>query len=182
MAKVKLTQKQADEIERVKRIGFPTRWKNNGWYIERDEALNGLSFYQYLNAIFKGYEVIPEFKEHDYVVYLDEIGKLIKKDGQLMFESRHYNVPQCIPFNHLRHATPIEEAEEKTIRWWNDLDRAPWELAEKDMLEHYGIKLEVVQVDYMKEYVLSNGKKVCRKTFSYPEYRVICFADQRLDV
>ena len=65
---IKLTQKQADEIERVKRIGFPTRWKDNGWYIERDEALNGLSFYQYINAVLKDYEVEPEFKVGDWVV------------------------------------------------------------------------------------------------------------------
>src|SRR5690625_658489 len=150
--KVKLTQEQAREIERIK------NYFNRHEYITKFVETNGVSDSEFhieelVRALYIGYEVEPEFKVGDYVV--NGGGRVVEilevtcdsfvvgwiANGKMFKEST---------FKHsiLRHAIPEEVSKEKQRRWWAKHDRGVWELREGDALKANdgGYLVEVCEV------------------------------------
>jgi len=194
MAKVKLTQKQADEIERIKRIGFPGHWKEDGWFIERDEKINDLSFHQLTNAVFNGYEVEPEFKSGDWVFNKknNRTAKInlfgVDEVGARVDDFEFNNIYQL---DEIRHATPQEIAEEKERRWWAKHNRDVLGFKENDIVKYdctsWGGVCRVISNQYSMDafgkrlielYNWTSGRII---TVRAESLEVICFAEDRQD-
>src|SRR5690625_2466896 len=128
--KVILTQNQVDKIKelynRLEELNMTTdqfidEHALGGGY----EPLNdlGVTVSMLARYFYIGYEVEPEFKPNDYVIYAD--GKV----GQYFPVPKGY--AQQMP---VRHATPEEIAEEKERRFWNKNGRDVWGLRKRDVL------------------------------------------------
>src|SRR5690625_4262140 len=124
--KVILTKEQANAIK---------RWINKEQLIiakasgllehSMDESIAELTMEQLVKALYIGYEVEPEFKVGDWVVWDDMkiIGQLVEIGIGLRVDAIEYDFPQDISLKFLRHATPEEIAEEKERRFWNKFGR-----------------------------------------------------------
>ena len=181
MAKVKLTQKQADEIERIKRIGFPGHWKEDGWFIERDEKINDLSFHQLTNAVFNGYEVGPDIKVGDFVdIGLFGINKIaevtgIKGDAIAINGSDEYN-----EFKINRILTDGEKQKEKTRRWWAKHGRDVWRIGKDDIL--VCPQEQAYTVERISDGVVAFKEGSDKHMWEIKSgYKVVCFAEDRKD-
>lgn len=197
MGKVKLTQEQADAIRRIKKDtdggitnGNIRNHLRKGWGIPPYRALNDLSTKEFLDALYIGYEVEPEYKENDWLNYLTIHGDLktdkvidVSDDRVLMELSNSW-----VHFNNVKsHATPSEIAEEKEHRWWAKHGRDVWELKDYDLLKGLSTGL-IYQV-----FIFGDDLYVAtRETFENVEqddiaalkqmFEIACFAEDRKDV
>src|SRR5699024_4487920 len=125
MEKVKLTQEQADAIERGIKIYGKSRIMNDhaldGWVGNLND-LNGLTKDEIARALYVGYEVESEFKSGDYVVNdIGTIGLIESVNGDHLkgVWIRDFDIPMNCTSNKIaRHATPEEVEEVKERRWW----------------------------------------------------------------
>ena|SRR5690625_1012036 len=143
--KVKLTQEQAREIERIK------KYFNRHEYITKFVESNGVSDSEFhieelVRALYIGYEVEPEFKVRDFVK--NDRGRVVEiledkgnsfvvgwiANGKLYKETVSKN-------SILRHVTKQEI-------WWASHGRGVWELKGHDILTHrfYGGNYAVFSV------------------------------------
>lgn len=181
MEKVKVTAKQAAEIEHHKQKGE----EQIDYLIDihslnkrPDLAIAKMKPSQLIRALYFGYEVEPEFKLNDYVWHTenDTILKLDDED-RVEFANKYYTGK-----DKLRHATPSEIAEEKERRFFARYGREPWELKVGDLLKTKHTD-EVVMVRKVKDgravigdYTAYNNVDLIKK-----HYKVACFAENRLD-
>lgn len=192
MGKVKLTKTQAEEIERIKKVGHSVKWKNDGWHVDRDEKLSELSFYKYINAIYEGYEVEPEFKVGDWAfIDVDELQHPRKILNIYQIDEKlhaSFNGWSDIPIKQLKHATPQEVAAEKECRWWAKHDRKVWELKKGDIIRKFVVDGDFYEVTHVDgEYIgLFNLFGLRKETEEIDivsgGYRVVCFVEDRKDI
>jgi hypothetical protein len=192
--KVKITQEQADAIE---------RWENGTQLLKaavvgllkhgEDEPIKEMTTETLAKAIYIGYEVEPEYKKGQWAA-LDNyavrpiiakiLGIDVEGDGRLRLDwSDHCYWDK----ERIRHATPSEIAEEKERRFWAKHGRDVWELKEDDVVKGKGYitnlwRLGFVKRRYSNVIVLediSDGSEIeVHKDLSY----VVSFKESRLDV
>ncbi|RDW17613.1 hypothetical protein CWR48_13940 [Oceanobacillus arenosus] len=172
MKKVKVRASQAQMIENH-RNAFETLMLKR-----MDEncgtVLDDVRVYDVARAFFIGYEVEPEFKVGDWVVY--EQGNV----GQ------YGDKPIVLKNPVVRHATPEEIAQEKERRWWKLHGREVWELKQGDILrrpedEHTMVVTSVGRAEDMTV-VNYEGDDYVYFCDVKKEYKVSSFAENRLDV
>src|SRR5690625_3185738 len=189
MEKVKLTQEQAGEIERIK------NYFNRHEYITKFVETNGVSDSEFhieelVRALYIGYEVEPEFKVGAWVSVSWQSKKpTIHKDVKLVggndlkIDGEQLNKHPSLDI--VRHATPKEIAKEKQRRWWAKHDRGLWELAPGDIVFFPGrIYREVtssVNDCRRGEYTFDDSFDVYKNELINGSYEVVCFAKDRKD-
>lgn len=204
MKKVKITQEQAEAIERIKKEHLehlikikkkPFTYHVRPW----EEPILKLEPEDIQSALFEGYEVEPEFKVGDWVVVRFEgeewITDLTKESefGGFYTDSRLPGEKQKFYSGSiLRHATPEEIATEKTRRWWDKHGREPWEIKEGDCLmkkdDPHTCTVSFVESVDEKSVLLVNGKRdefyQGKDELEYvrDKYKVFCFSEDRKDV
>ena len=187
MEKVKVTAKQAAEIEHYKQKGE----EQIDYLIDihslnkrPDLAIAKMKPSQLVRALHFGYEVEPEFKVGDWVVNANgTIGKITNINEFGEFEGFWEKTEMlCEKDNFVRHATPSEIAEEKERRWWAKHGRNLWELRKGDLLidKHFGKIAEVREVED-KHYLIGAITSYESLDFIKRNYTVVCFSEQRLD-
>jgi|SRR5690625_1255733 len=162
MEKVKLTQEQAGEIERIK------NYFNRHEYITKFVETNGVSDSEFhieelVRALYTGYEVEPEFKAGDWVH---------NNLNGCVFQIKEYQleVINDDPRN-IRHATKQEA-------WWASHGRDVDQYKHNDVIkESYNqVIREVSHVEdnivYMK----------CGGGFGKDALKIVCFAEDRKDL
>lgn len=188
MEKVKLTQEQAREIERIK------NYFNRHEYITKFVETNGVSDSEFhieelVRALYIGYEVEPEFKVGDYVV--NGGGKVVeiledKGDSFIVGWIANGKMFKESTFKHsiLRHAIPEEVSKEKQRRWWSKHNRGLWELREGDVLkaDDGGYPIEVCEVFDSRNVRLTGVIPYVKINELKEGYRVTCFAEDRKDL
>ena len=194
MGKVKITQEQADAIEKAWKMSgnkvFIIRMhdRDGSVLIDGREQLGDISTDTLIKALYIGYEVELEFEEGQWVALDDYasrpiIAKIleidIEGDGRLRLDwSDHCYWDK----ERIRHATPSEIAEEKERRFWKKHGRDVWELREGDFLVNEDkIAWEVTSINPNEDYCSIDYTR-----FTYDEIKrgflVMCFAENRLDV
>src|SRR5690625_2663863 len=122
MGKVRLTQEQADAIEGIKE--YQRKLLNSGEHriMEEFKDLRSLTTDEFMDALYVGYEVEPEYSVGDWIVvdygeHGTEVGIIkgwIDKPHSFFIDKCHFGAN----VNEARHATPEEIAEEKERRWF----------------------------------------------------------------
>ncbi|RFA36207.1 hypothetical protein CAI16_05285 [Virgibacillus dokdonensis] len=189
MEKVKVTQDQADALERTGDKGdvLATHIKY-GWVHHDNECLNSLSIDEMARALYVGYEVIPSFKAGDWIVHEQSgyIGIITKiTNGRYVYgDARQDGFLAGFAQEVLRHATESEVAEEIQRRWWKNYDRDVWELKPKDVLvaEDGGYLVEVKRVLSCGSPLFVGGVKSTPLDEVEEMFKVVCFAQDRKDV
>lgn len=181
MEKVKVTQEQAGAVEWFKK--------------EHQEKLGDMSLRSFYDALRYGYEVEPEYKVGEYIVYENEVVKNTMKiidieAGDILVEPiyegfENYN-RVSVTSPSIRYATPSEIAKEKERRFFARNGRKPWELLEDDILEYLGDLLIVDSFD-SEDVCFRRSKGSIDDYFENLDYvkehfKVVCFAESRLDV
>ncbi|MBB6446501.1 hypothetical protein [Bacillus benzoevorans] len=129
MEKVKITERQARSIETLLKV-----WDGDlercvlckvGGFNSAYEPINELTFDDFVKALYIGYEIEPEFKANDYVLFDDgSIGRYIPAPKG--FSVKHHPV---------RHATDEEIEHEKERVKWAEIGRKVNEWREGDIVE-----------------------------------------------
>lgn len=192
MGKVKLTQEQANAIERFKsepkadlvKQHVMWKWKSAG------KSLNDLTIDELIRALYIGYEVEPKFKVGDWVYYqgqyeAERVGKITHIGNDYI----RYDIGYSNNKKYFRHATSEEIAKEKERRWWKSHDRNVWELKKGDLiidkLNAHSCAVKIV------EHVDENGFNLLVDGLSHfpislesikENYKILCFAEDRKDV
>ena len=195
MEKVKLMREQAEAIEHaLQKVdeykGNPDKLlrhasMNNVYFRNELHPLNTIDTVNLAKALYIGYEVEPEFKVGDWVVYKhnNTIWEII---GELYGGKVHYDITRdgkykgSVHKNHIRLATPEEIKQEKERRWWVKHGRDVWELRPGDLLvsdtrvfkEVQEVNNDSVAFAYENHAAMDNLKLY---------YKVVCFAEDRLD-
>lgn len=189
MSKVKLTKKQADAIEyemagSERALEIFTRIHLNGWRANRNQCLNELTLDELVRAVLIGYEVVPEFKIGDKLIYqykqnniFGEVNRDLSVRWSDNVESTKEKIEQLNDLGEVRLATESEIKEEKRRRWWSARDREVWEVYEGDIIKakEDGLAFNVssLNIDYL----------TCLSVEELDErYAVICLAENREDV
>lgn len=205
--KIKVTQEIADAIIKVKHhfnLGAFTKFLDGeDGFINREHKILRREYFPenkdvLLQAIFYGYEIKPEFKVGQYIVY--ENGA-IKNTMKITVVNKEYITVEPIyklfeEYNKIsvnspliRHATPEEITIEKQRRWWRKYGRKVWELRKNDELTS-----NIMNTTYR---VVQQGEQITGlfklnhpdETFLYEDnekldeiYRVKIFAEDRKDL
>ena len=191
MEKLKITREQEKAIEWY-RENFTNEGAIQDFIRDRHPALSEFTTEQFALLFLEWYEVEPEFKVGDWVIFTDEpedepifgrINKNMIVEWDDDVTNNYDEIQKLYKEGHLRHATPEEIAEEKERRWWASHGRDVWELKTGDVLWDPVLKGAVVvdHIDDMGQVHYSNGDH------DQPEdlrgnYKVICFAEDRKDV
>ena len=185
MNKVILTKEQAKAMEELKSehlTGEVVKTHLNDRWSLGLESLNDLTVDEFAQAYYSedGYEVESGFKVGDNVMNDKKIIVEILEDrsvinsflvGWIANGKMYREVVSKSSI--LRHATK-EEA------WWASHGRKPLEFRERDIIQQNGTVYEVwwVKDDRMQ---LNDGSRSVSDIY-YSSYKVICFAENRLDV
>lgn len=201
MEKVKVTQEQADAIEKIKKYETtPAKYANVKTQLEKNwrshpyENLNKLEIYEFLDALYIGYEVEPEYKAWDWITYdKDKYGNRNKQIVQIEeIKYSNYWEERCacwdggnssLPLSEIKHATSEEIAEEKERIFFARHGRESWELKIGDIL----INLDTGFPAVVTNDQTNNGNLNLNGVFYHKQtikdnYRVASFVDGRLDV
>ena len=173
MGKVRLTQEQADAIEGIKE--YQRKLLNSGEHriMEEFKDLRSLTTDEFMDALYIGYEVEPEFKVGDWII--DEFS-----GSMTIIENAGYANDLNNDSNNIRKATKEEIAKEKQRRWWAKHGRDVWELKTKDVLKFGKRILVVTNVDHNKVYFKEDGWHYLSNLDE--SWSVICFAEDRKDI
>src|SRR5690625_2635349 len=190
MEKVKLTQEQADAIERGIKIYGKSRIMNDhaldGWVGNLND-LNGLTKDEIARALYVGYEVEPEFKVGDWV-YVESPKEGLPNVYKIMNAEKYSVNLDRLYGNHkksdIRQATPQEIATEKQRRWWEKHDREVGELRETDVVFYDDNSWGGIYIVYSDVFIASDKNlsvKLYNRhrkeiTVAVSRLRVICFA------
>lgn len=194
--KVKLTRPQAAAIERIKSNSVQFNIEKHESKSWRDlSGLNDLSTEELALALFIGYEIKEEFKVGDWVIHDNKtIGKVkkivndvITIDVELGYLRDNGEIAYVNTLaRYFRHATPEEIAEEKERRWWTKHSRKPWELKVGDVLIYGDATLEtseIVEITRVADDRIyfndGNMEYMCDINLGY---KIVCFAENRLDL
>ena len=194
MEKVKLTREQADAIEKYKEVVYGTfdflHDLASEHYIDFDlsDEEKEREAIKLMRAFVTGeYEVEPEFKVGDWVVYKHDntIWEII---GELYGGKVHYNITRngkhkrSVHKDHIRLATPEEIAAEKERRWWKKHNRRVWELKKGDLLKDPLGEIEEVRKIKNNGYDLGIYNVYRTLNCIKKRYSVACFVEDRKDV
>ena len=195
MSKVKVTKEQAEAIEKESYRDYENILYDYLVVSNYDEKFKGLTFGGLYRALHQGYEVEPEFKKGDFVVWHGLVVEIKhpqtndhKDDGRCYFtlERSDGSTYENITRDEIRHATPAEIAEEKERRFFAKHGRELWELREDDILKYLGDVLIVDSFDSEEVCFKSNasGAVVYTKNFNFvtDNFKFVAFAEDRLDV
>lgn len=198
MSKVVLTKEQAEAIEKIKKdvkggitYGNIEAQLHKRWTLPTFKSLNTLNIKEFLDALYIGYEVEPEFKVGDWVVtesgYIGEIEFINKVEGWANVgyskDTKIRGVCLAKTFNLTaieRHATDEEIATEKERRWWEKNGREVWELKEGDILISKKTD-KVYEVGRVSDNVIKLNVSYYHINDVKQDFKVACFAEQRLD-
>lgn len=202
MKKAKVTQEQAEAIEIIKsddkKYGcFEANLRvqvEKGWTGNIFECLNEIKTEDYVRALFVGYEVEPEYKVGDWVIYKrfngeNLIGR-IERDvdsNELAIKLAISDDPQLGIIKFItRHATTEEIATEKTRRWWSNNNRDVWELKRGDLIASQDKGVSSIRevkrafgeggVITLPNHAVYGRKEL--ETF----FKLVCFAEDRKDI
>ena len=197
MNKVKLTRKQAKELEYYKlrgeeQIDYLVNVHHNK--LRPDLEISKLTTSEIAKALYIGYEIEEKFKVGDWVIESDtelacRITGITNVNGRISYgiEGRGYLLGDEL----IRLATPEEIAAEKERRWWAKHGRYVWELREGDCLirrhNPHTCNVKFVEaadedlillVDGIRDetYETKNDLEVMKK-----KYEVFCFVEGRKD-
>ncbi len=136
--KVRITRKQADEVEIQKKELKPHDVVTRKIVSRRtNKVFKDIDLDTLIRALYIGYEVEPDFEVGDWVVHIPTgvIGEISHINGNwISFFHSYEQKAVNISVNDLRHATPEEIAKEEERNWWAKHGREPWELKEDDVL------------------------------------------------
>lgn len=191
MKKVILTKEQANAIEEIKKgdeggitYGNIKTLFHKQWTHPPFNSLNTLNTKEFLDALYIGYEVKPEFKVGDWVYHQSD--GIVSQITRVNFNKL---VPDAINTDghkgwisceDIRHATSEEIKQEKERRWWEKHGREVWELKDGDVLisKNTGKLYEVVR-DFSD--IIRLNTSIYFIDAIKQEFKVVCFAEQRLD-
>lgn len=188
MEKVKLTQEQADIVERVKKeqLEHLKEIKHRSVILQDwEKPLFKLSAEDIQKALFDGYEVEPEFKVGDWVITgRGLLGKYLEKTSEVyrftLIGGHHATS------DNIRHATPEEVAKEKERIWWKRHGREPWEIKQGDVLMATRRHIFEVTADPKSHefncYTGNDEFDFSIKECKDENWKVICFAEDRKDI
>ncbi|WP_339233883.1 hypothetical protein [Oceanobacillus sp. FSL W7-1281] len=196
MEKIQLTQEQAEIVEvkknRKDKSSAIEHHVKIGWYGRNYQFLNNFTSDELCRLLYVpgSYEVIPQFKVGDWVVYVHdnsiwEITKDTYNDGTHINLMNGNEIMNVVSVNRLRHATPEEIQEEKERRWWAEHGREVWELRKGDTLKD--------EINY--PHFVTRGNRTDGGLERTPSlncvfremdeiksrFKVACFVEQRLD-
>lgn len=186
--KVKITQVQADAIEIIKRDMKSANYfvdnlmiqLNKEWTEPKLVKLNKLSIKEYLDALYIGYEVEPNFEVGDWIKDTETNAVLQIKNKQ------HRN--NCLDRRivSLRHATQEEIEQEKERRWWKKNGREVQELKQGDILMATHRHIFEITADpkshRFNQYTGDDAFDFSIEEFTRKNWKVICFSENREDV
>lgn len=149
--KIKITQAQADAIEEYLECGDVVEMlevhagiradKNNNWVIEF-KTLNSLSMADLARALLIGYEVEPEYKDGDWIVFVNAVNEslvcIIENVGNSSVDTDYVGsngYKQSFGKKRIRLATPEEIKAEKERRVWESIGRGVKEFRVGDIIE-----------------------------------------------
>ena len=188
MEKVKLTQEQAEAIERYKRELVDSIDEQYRFGVKRTphewaEPLVELGGKQVLEIIKHGYEVEEKFEIGDWVVHENRklIGEVIRIYEDVLKITR-LGDSHIWNKKYTRHATPEEIAEEKQRRWWAKHGRGVFEFKTGDLINHAGMILEVEKPEDDLVCIKINESRGTLTERLYHQIKVICFAEDRKDL
>lgn len=192
MEKVKLTQEQAEAIEKLKEEHLKRLKKimNNPEYYDftdLEKPLLGLTANEYFDALYNGYEVEETYKVGGYITRLDN-GLVFKITGVNHQEKYVYGSSSTIHyFKNIRHSTDEEIENEKQRIWWKKHGRDVWELRGGDALKSRNIKIveQVEKLDHSydgEEIVIFGGGNWEYFTDVKRKYDIVYFAEDRKDI
>ncbi len=164
MEKIQLTQEQKDRIDFILRNWEPPvnstieeivlRTHEHMWKETQNRCLNDLSLDTLARVLYTpdSYEVIPQYKVGDWVVYAHdnsiwEITKDTYNDGTHINLMNGNEIMNVVSANHLRHATPEEIAKEKKRRFWDKLGREVDEYKEGDIVSYRDLFTPLIDVE-----------------------------------
>lgn len=194
MKKVKLTQGQAEAIEKLK-----SKNKGNVFYAIEEHAftfaddddywlhefkpLNDMGIADVAEVLVNGYEVEETFKVGDWVMHepskwLGEVTRIYEDELEVTRLGDGYIWNK----KYVRHATPEEIAEEKQRRWWAKHGRNVYEFKEGDLIKRGDTTSEVEKVEEKIIWVKLNKSKGTYTKEYYDQIKVICFAEDRKDL
>lgn len=210
MEKVKLTQDQADAIESIKRFWvseededektsniehlIKKKIKHPKWFVEEDAPIQDMSLLDFIDSLRFGYEVVSEYKEGDWIAHksingivVGKVTKVFKNEKQVKTDIINSAGDESyFMLMDIRHATPLEIAEEKERRWWNKHGRDVWELRKGDVI---GINIKTITINEVREdgYIayfdgLGSDRIYSIDSLKSGGYKIICFAEDRKDV
>lgn len=197
MSKVKITQEQINRIEsHLNTISTQESLlklhATSGWEQNKNLCLNDLSLHDMARILYEpnSYEVEPKFKADDWVFIANEgmhnRGKFIGQVVSVNENNKSIKLDNgwsiVAHSKHLRHATPEEIATEKQCRFFDRNGRGVWELKQNDVLSGY--KLSSSTVYGTNEKGVQFSELSIFKTWEdiQKNYKVVCFAEGRLDV
>lgn len=186
--KVKLTQEQANAIERIKDKDYAINVLVAGK--RPDNPLCELEVSELAKAFYIGYEVEPEFKVGNWAVWrstegIDVIKQIEKVEGyRIWADWLDEGSLLFAPSDEIRHATPEEISKEKERRWWAKHGRGVWELKKNDVIfnqSYVDWYPDIIKNTNKYNVELLDGNFIPRKLVMR-DYKVVCFADDRKDL
>ncbi|HAM79573.1 hypothetical protein [Ornithinibacillus bavariensis] len=177
LEKVKVTKEQAEMIENHRKHFETLMSKRITKHCPT--VIDKMPVEDVVRAFIDGYEVEPEFKVGDWVVHRHGGIGYIKRAISSVVET-DTNVKDNI--HEFRHATPEEIQQEKERRWWAKHGREVWQIMSGDIL-HYEFSNKVSVVKNFKDgcvYFQDNEQDLVDELKNH--YKVICFAENRLDL
>src|SRR5690625_2414408 len=192
MEKVKITQTQADNLEWRQRQYGKHRFIEHAILGHFDDVTNPVEWDNLdvlIRALYVGYEVVPEFKENDWVIRTSdagrghEKGKVFRIVERISSQNIHGDDEESHVSTSLKHATDEEIATEKQRRFWNGNDRDVWELRKGDVLESQkNGKLVTVLNESNSLGGCLRGLGHIRISDLKSSFKVVCFAEDRKDI
>lgn len=136
--KVKVTVKQKEAIDRLNEYQLEQIKdfkKNPEKYADWVSPLNELPEKKIIDALYIGYEVEPEFKVNDPVIFRGELLYITAvQANSCNISNKHLNYCN-IDIKEIRHATPSEIAEEKERRTEKKLDKLLLDLTDQERVK-----------------------------------------------
>ena len=186
----KVTREQAEAIEHTRDTMGDAALillhgkDKNGWIGNLSKRLNGMPILKLIDALRVGYEVEPEYKVGDFVANKTtlEIYEVVSVNENNITIRRN-EFKGIGSFSQHRHATPEEIKQEKERRWWKKHGRGVWELRKGDVLRSKSTHLTYEIVDITDNGItFTNDAGFRDKDLIKGCYKVLCFAENRLDV
>ncbi|MFD1450867.1 hypothetical protein [Oceanobacillus sojae] len=190
MEKIQLTQDQERALKEAWQEKGKAGLINYHSLTEYDNnwaSLGQLSTDDIARALYIGYEVIPQFKVGDWVIFeykaVRVIGEILEIETDEFFTAKvddpKYQVPQNIALSKLRHVIPEEIQQEKKRRFWEKLGREVDEYRQGDIVTTgFGNYTSITKLEMNKKSVYFDGPEAER---SFDEIYLVAPEEQRLD-
>ena len=193
MEKVKVTKEQAKGLNQITTPQSAVKDYVGNWQLGND--LNALSLDELIRALYIGYEVEPEFEIGQWIVLTSPFTNAKITARILDIDVGGDNRVRLDRDDHcwwdkedIRHATPEEIGEEKERRFFARHGKKPWELKRNDLIysARYGLLAIANETElgayWAYSYAGSNIHAISKKELKEDGYKVVCFAESRLDV